>query len=85
MIQKNPDSKISLSKSDREPTLPEKMDIVNKWFASRASNGKSFKQSSGTEKCECLIYICIGICAVCVWYIVVGMTSKCEVPEFLDL
>ena len=45
VIQKNPDAKISLSKSDREPTLPEKMDIVNKWFASRATNGKSFKQA----------------------------------------
>ena len=39
----NPDAKISLSKQDRLPTLPEKMDIINKWFASQAK-GKQFKQ-----------------------------------------
>ena len=34
-----------ISKADRNPTLPEKIAIVNKWFASCIQRGKSFKQS----------------------------------------
>ena len=41
-----PEAKISLSKSNRTPTLPEKMDIVNKWFASCAKGNKqSYKHA----------------------------------------
>ena len=42
VVYKNPDATISLSKTDRTPTLPEKMDIINKWFAS-CTEGKSYK------------------------------------------
>ena len=38
--------KLQVSKSDRNPTLPEKISIVNRWFASCIKgNGKSFKQA----------------------------------------
>ena len=33
-VQNKPDFKISLSKTDRAPTLPEKIEIVDKWFRS---------------------------------------------------
>ena len=36
-------NKLSLSKADRKPTLPEKIDIINKWFSS-CSKGKNYKQ-----------------------------------------
>ena len=35
----NHDASLSLSKSSRMPTLPEKMNIVNKWFASCCTSG----------------------------------------------
>ena len=43
----NPDATISLSKSNRMPTLPEKMTIVNKWFASccTLAGNKNYKQA----------------------------------------
>ena len=42
----NPDAKLSLSKTDRLPSLPEKMDIINRWFASCVKGrGKSYKQA----------------------------------------
>ena len=34
------ENKLSLSKPDRNPTLPEKIDIVNKWFASCVKDNK---------------------------------------------
>ena len=39
----DPEAKLSYSKPDRNPTLPEKMDIVNKWFASVCDKDKNFK------------------------------------------
>jgi len=39
----NPDAKLSLSKTDRTPTMPEKIDMINRWFASCAK-GKNYKQ-----------------------------------------
>lgn len=33
-LYNKPDFKISLSKTDRTPTLPEKIEIVDKWFSS---------------------------------------------------
>mmetsp|Transcript_25779 Transcript_25779/g.32082 ORF Transcript_25779/g.32082 Transcript_25779/m.32082 type:complete len:285 (+) Transcript_25779:558-1412(+) len=36
-------NKLSLSKTDRKPNLPEKISVINKWFAS-CGNGKNFKQ-----------------------------------------
>jgi hypothetical protein len=41
-INLNPEAKLSLSDSNRTPNLPEKIDIVNKWFSS-CCEGKSFK------------------------------------------
>ena len=38
------EAKISASKSDRNPNLPEKITIVNKWFAS-CIQGKPFKEA----------------------------------------
>jgi len=39
-----PEARLSLSKNDRNPTLPEKMEIINKWF-SKCANGKSYKHA----------------------------------------
>ena len=33
-ISLDPENKLSLSVSDRKPNLPEKIEIVNSWFAS---------------------------------------------------
>ena len=40
-----PEAKISLSSTDRVPTLPEKMEIVDSWFKSNVKTVKSYRQA----------------------------------------
>lgn len=43
LLKANPDAKLSFSKSDRNPTLPEKLEIVNKWYASVCGKDKNYR------------------------------------------
>ena len=44
----NSEAKLSLSDSNRNPSLPEKMNIVNQWFSSCSDNSRSFKQAEAS-------------------------------------